>query len=62
MYKGKDFGTPFKKMGDGVRCLVAFEIRSGSYRVSPAKPGEKFAAQKIFCDILSHLLYPAYNL
>jgi len=40
MYKGKDFGTPFKKMGDGVRCLVAFEIRSGSYRVSPAKPGD----------------------
>jgi hypothetical protein len=47
MYKGKDFGTPFKKMGDGVRCLVAFDIRSGSYRVSPAKPGEKFAAT--FC-------------
>ena len=56
MYKGKDFGTPLKKMGYGVCCLVAFEIRSGSYRVSPAKPGEKNAAQKIFCDILSHLL------
>jgi len=41
MYKGKDFGTPFKKMGGGVCCLVPFEIRSGSYRVSPAKPGEK---------------------
>jgi len=41
MYKGKDFGTPFKKRGYGVCCLVAFEIRSGSYRVSPAKPGEK---------------------
>ena len=47
MYKGKDFGTPLKKMGYGVCCLVAFEIRSGSYRVSPAKPGEKFAAT--FC-------------
>jgi len=47
MYKGKDFGTPFKKMGYGVCCLVAFEIRSGSYRVSPAKPGEKFSAT--FC-------------
>jgi len=44
MYKGKDFGTPFKKMGGGVCCLVAFEIRSGSYRVSPAKQGEKNAA------------------
>ena len=48
MYKGKDFGTPLKKNGGwGVRCLVAFEIRSGSYRVSPAKPGEKNAAT--FC-------------
>ena len=47
MYKGKDFGTPFKKRWMGVRCLVAFEIRSGSYRVSPAKPGEKFSAT--FC-------------
>ena len=47
MYKGKDFGTPFKKMGGGVCCLVPFEIRSGSYRVSPAKPGEKNAAT--FC-------------
>jgi len=47
MYKGKDFGTPLKKMGYGVCCLVAFEIRSGSYLVSPAKPGEKFAAT--FC-------------
>ena len=47
MYKGKDFGTPLKKMGYGVCCLVAFEIRSGSYRVSPAKPGEKNAAT--FC-------------
>jgi hypothetical protein len=50
MYKGKDFGTPFKKMGGGVRCLVAFEIRSGSYRV------KKNATQKKICDILSHLL------
>jgi len=32
MYKGKSNGTPFKKRWMGVRCLVAFEIRSGSYR------------------------------
>jgi len=50
MYKGKSFGTPFKKRGCGVRCLVAFEIRSGSYRVSPAKPGEK--------NFLRHIVAP----
>jgi hypothetical protein len=47
MYKGKSFGTPFKKRWMGVRCFVAFEIRFGSYRVSPAQPGEKFCAT--FC-------------
>jgi hypothetical protein len=57
MYKGKDFGTPFKKMGDGVRCLVAFEIRSGSYRVSPAKPGEKNFLPKKFSATFCRTYY-----
>ena len=62
MYKGKDFGTPFKKMGDGVRCLVAFEIRSGSYRVSPAKPGEKLLRHFVAPTISCVQLVVVYNM
>jgi len=63
MYKGKDFGTPFKKRGCGVRCLVAFEIRSGSYRVSPAKPGEKkFSATYCRTYYMWCVVFISYNI
>ena len=55
MYKGKDFGTPFKKRGCDPLSCAKFQLRVGT-SMRLLRSGAEGAAQPVVvCDILSHV-------